>query len=259
MSKLTSLLISVLLFGTMAVFGEPELSGTSSELAEYLDDIPRTIVLNSKNELKVNADKAVVKLKLITESEKMSEAMNKMKNLRMMIKEKLLAAGILNKNVASSKFSSVPQVRWLSGKTKKHIVSNQYTIDINKQQHFDIIANLVDASEEIKFDNIKFMHTKDDSLRQEAISLAIKKLNKKELYFENELGLSLEMCDFSNSVMDLKEYQESVRRKFKIEYKMAFSKRINREEPVTEVKIDFDQLTYIAQMSAEYNINFNNK
>src|SRR5690242_12996660 len=55
------------------VHAEPELKGTPSELGNYLNTIPKTVLVTGEAEVKVPADRALVTLRVRTENHSLQE------------------------------------------------------------------------------------------------------------------------------------------------------------------------------------------
>src|SRR6476646_6204814 len=94
---------------TTAVFAEPELRGSPSELANYLKDIPKTVSVQGSAELKVQADQAVMSLSVRTEEKQLAMALRKNQSLRADIIASLSQHGIKGDQIKASQFSQTPK------------------------------------------------------------------------------------------------------------------------------------------------------
>ena len=91
------------------VFAQAELRGTETELTEFLPNVPRTMFVAGQAEVKVQADRAVVRLKVATTGKGLEQALQANQQARNKLLDFLRERGIPNGQVQSSKFSSTPK------------------------------------------------------------------------------------------------------------------------------------------------------
>ena len=89
--------------------GEPEIKGSATELAKFLTDDPRSVTIAGEAELKVQADRAVISLKVTTENKSLQEALGSNQELRINIAKALKDRGLADEQIQGSKFSSTPK------------------------------------------------------------------------------------------------------------------------------------------------------
>jgi len=70
-----AIFISLGLFLVPRLNAEPELKGSPTELALYLAGLPKTVAVTGESEVKVQADRAVVSLKVTTENRSLQDAL----------------------------------------------------------------------------------------------------------------------------------------------------------------------------------------
>src|SRR6266516_5249588 len=78
-----ALYILILIWLAVAgVSAEPELRGTPAELTAYLAGLPKMVSVTGESEVKLPADRAVITLKISTESKSLQEALRLNQEMR---------------------------------------------------------------------------------------------------------------------------------------------------------------------------------
>jgi uncharacterized protein YggE len=176
---------------TPVLFAEPELTGSPAELAGYLQDIPQTVRITGTAEKKVPADRAIIQLKVTTESRSMSDALNENRSLRANITKTLLMAGLTTNHVQAAQFSSTPQSGFFSDKIRKYTVENTMKATVINEEQFRAVAQLIDQHEEVTYEKTDFeLSTKKETERLLLAEACRDAVAKKNLY-ETELQVSL--------------------------------------------------------------------
>jgi Protein of unknown function (DUF541) len=81
---------------------EPELKGSPTELAPYLASLPKTVAVMGESEVKVQADRAVVSLKVTTENRSLQDALRFNQEIRNKIMNSLTDSGLATDRVQAS-------------------------------------------------------------------------------------------------------------------------------------------------------------
>ena len=132
-----NLLISLGLFlGTVVAVAQPELKGTATELAQYLNGVPRIVALRGEAELKQPADRAQVLLRVVTESKSLQEASRLNQEARARMLRTLAERGVPAERVQAAKFSSTPKYGVFSEKAKSYRVDNLVKISATDEKEF---------------------------------------------------------------------------------------------------------------------------
>ncbi len=197
-------LIPVLLIGFAAgaAFAEPELKGTPSELADYLAALPKTVNISAESEVKVQADRAYVKVKVSTEGRSLQEALNRNAALRQQISDELKKSGVPEQSISGSKFSSQPEYGMFSDKAKSYKIENTVRVMIADEAQFRLVAASIDAHAEASYDGVDFEDSKESENRQKAVAQACEAVTKKKQLYEDKLGVKLTPQSFSDNDMD---------------------------------------------------------
>src|SRR5436305_15089354 len=82
---------------------EPELKGSPTELAPYLAGLSKTVAVTGESEVKVQADRAVVSLKVSTENRSLQDALRLNQEIRNKIINALTDSGLAPDRVQPSK------------------------------------------------------------------------------------------------------------------------------------------------------------
>ena len=68
MKIILTALITILVCAGTTLHAEPEIKSTASELAQYLKAMPRTVTLTGESDVKMAADRAIVSIRVVTET-----------------------------------------------------------------------------------------------------------------------------------------------------------------------------------------------
>src|SRR6202000_2127203 len=104
-SMRTLTLLTALLAFQLTAHAEPEIKGTATELAQYINGVPKIVTVTGEAEVRVPAHRAVLSLRVITENRSLQEAFRLNLELRRRIAEALKKQGISADRIQASKFS----------------------------------------------------------------------------------------------------------------------------------------------------------
>ena len=184
-----------------AVFGEPELKGTPSELTAYLRGLPQSVTLIGESKVEVQADKAIVEISIKTENSFLEACLKSNQATRAAITAKLTEAGIDANKIVAEKFSSTPRYGFFSNKPSKYEVRNLVKITIADENDFQQVAKIVDQYTEVEYSGLSFKHSKEKEFKKQATDQAFDDLMKKKAEYENKLGITLTPRSFSEQLL----------------------------------------------------------
>ena len=197
MKRLFIILITCMFSGY--AWTEPELKGTPSELAGFLNGIPPTIEILGNSTINANADNAIVTLVVKTENEFLSGAIEANQIKREKVEKFLEANSFDPKNITSSKFSSTPEYGFFSEKPNNYKVNNAVLVTINSEKELFHISEAVDKFSDVFFVGTRFEHTEFEKYKSLALRKAIDNaLAKRELY-EKTLGAKLYVSEITEN------------------------------------------------------------
>ncbi len=173
------------------VQAEPELTGRPSELSRYLADIPQNVTLAGSAEIKVQADRAVVTLRVLSQDASLSQALKANQDLRATLRRALTQAGIPDERIIGSKFSSTPNYRLLDKKPSSYRVVHILMVSVDGEREFQEVARLIDTHREVEYEGLAFEHTRTEELKQQALAQACAELIRKQGLYERTLRITL--------------------------------------------------------------------
>jgi len=193
------LFATMLVTGCLAsvVFAEPEIKGTPTELTQYLDGIPKTVFVNGEAEVKVQADRAYVSLKVSSEARSLEDALAKNAALRQLVIDALKKNGIPEENIAGSKFASKPEYGMFSDKAKSYKIDNTIKVTIADESQLRVVASSIDEHSDVQYDGITFENSKEAETKREALAKALESTTAKKKLYEEKLGIKLTPITFS--------------------------------------------------------------
>ncbi|MFN7139688.1 MAG: SIMPL domain-containing protein [Limisphaerales bacterium] len=178
---------------------EPEIKGTPTDLAKYLANVPKTVQVTGESEVKVQADRAIITLKVITEDRSLENALRSNQSLRSRLTSQLVQAGVGQDAITGNKFSSTPKYGIFSDRARTYRVDNSVRITVQDEKQFQAVARLVDANPEIHYLGLDFEHSGKNDLRTKALSEASANAVARKRQYEEALGVRLTPVRFTES------------------------------------------------------------
>lgn len=241
-------LFTLLLILTPALFAEPELTGSPAELTGYLQDIPQTVRITGTAEKKLPADRAIIHLKVTTESRSMSDALSANRTLRADITKTLLLAGLATNHIEAAQFSSTPESGFFSDKIRKYTVKNTMKATVINEDEFRAVASLIDLHEEVSYEKTDFdLSTKKEAERLLLAEACRDAIAKKNLY-ETELQVSLSPHRFYEGNVSTSRPAPTVLRRQKVMYDSI------AEESFIPPPIQFEEMELNASINVDYRL-----
>ena len=195
--KLT-MCVSFVLAAT-AVAAETELKGTPDQLTAYLSGLPKLVSIVGESEVKVPSDRAVVTLKISTESKSLQESLRLNQEARGRVAAFLKENGFGTNQVQAARFSSTQKYGIFAEKAKSHRVDNFLKVTVRDEKDFQAVANAVDRWPEVHFLGIDFEHTNKEALKARAQVQACDNASERKKLFEEKLGVKLSPKRFSEA------------------------------------------------------------
>src|SRR5258708_1180152 len=178
--------LSLCILACSGVAADPALKGTASELTQYLNCLPKTVTITGEAEVKVPADKAIVSLKVTTESKAFEGALRSNQEVRGKLLGQLKKQGIAAERVQASRFSSTPRFGWFGEKAKSYRVDNLVKITVQDEKEFQIAASMVDSFPEVQYVGAEFELESKEALKAKVLAQACDSANdRKKTYEEN--------------------------------------------------------------------------
>lgn len=181
-----------------AVRAEPELKGTSAELATYLASVPGNVQIVGEGEIKMAADRALVSLRVDSENKSLAEALKDNQNTRARVVEFLKQQGIAPERVQVTPFSSTQRQAVFSDKVKSHKVSAILKVTTHDEQEFRSATRAVDQFSDVSFVQAEFEHSDKEALRAGATAKACDEVNRQKQIYEEKLGVKLVVKTIQN-------------------------------------------------------------
>lgn len=201
MNKLLSLSLAVTAATAFAGFSQPslgqaQLSGTPDELREFLHPRPNTVNISGEGELTAYKDIAKVSLLITSDERSLSAAMEVNQQLRLELIQGFVAAGIPAEDINNSKFSSSPQFGLFGRNPNSFEVSARMEIEVNSEEHLQLLAAAADEHDEVEFESTAFEHSEEDSFEDQVRESALQDVMAQKAYYESSLGLELQAINF---------------------------------------------------------------
>ena len=183
------------------LFADTEIKGTPAELSNYLSGIPKIVVIAGEAEVLAPADKAIVSLKVSTESKALHDTLRANQEIRSRLADYLQKQGIPADRVKPAKFSSTPKFGLFGEKAKSYRVDNLVKVAVQDEKELQIAASAVDSWSEVQFLGAEFEHVNKDALKAKAVAEACENAEKRRKLFEEKLGFKLAPTKFSGGAV----------------------------------------------------------
>lgn len=254
------LICLLLLTSAASLRAEPELKGLPGELTEYLKGVPKTVNIAGESEVKVEADKAIVSLRVRTEHKSFQEALRSNQGTRAKIIAFLKERGVTEDKIQAAKFSTAPQHAIFSDKVKNYIVDNILKITVHNEKEFQAIANAADNWSEAFYEGATFEHSDKQPVKLKALREACENATQRKKVFEDALGVKLVPKKFSESAVAEPFFQNRAR--YSGIYEGSPAKGLTAisgqggipPESMGEMMSSFGELIFKAQVSVEYSL-----
>ena len=182
------------------VVAEPELKGSPGELSGYLSTLPKMVHLTGEGEVKAQADRAIVSLKVSVENKQLQDALRGNEEVRRRVAAFLKDSGISADRVQAARFASTQKQSVFSEKAKSHRVESFLKVTVWDDKEFQAVASTVDRFPEVQYLGIDFEHSNTEALKMKATVAACENAGVRRKVFEDQLGVKLVPRGFSESV-----------------------------------------------------------
>jgi uncharacterized protein len=172
-------------------FAQARLEGTPSELSGILTNVPRTAAITGEAEVRVQADRAIISIKVSTSAKELGQALRANQQARSKLTDRLTGHGIAADQVRASKFSSTEKYSMFSEKVKSHRVDNLLKVTVRNEQEFQVVADAVDSIPEAQYLGLEFERSDKEDVKAKAIGEACDNASERSKVFEQKLGLRL--------------------------------------------------------------------
>jgi hypothetical protein len=258
MQKASLVCLGLLLSRACFFAAEPELKGTASELSQYLANAPKTVSIVGEAELKVAADRAVVSLKVSTDSKALHEALRANQESRLKLLTQLKKQGIPAEHIKESKFSSTPKFGWFGDKAKSYRVENLVKVTVLDEKEFQVVAAMVDNFPEVQFVGADFDSGDKEALKLKAAAMACDNADARKKVYEEKLGMKLTPVRFSAGPVSARRPHflmgdTAGEGKYSRSAGVSLSSSVPPAE-IEEVPASFGEIVLNAEMVVEYQV-----
>lgn len=240
-------LASVLLANTAT---STELSGTPEELRAFLQADTRTVVLSDRATEIGYSDIAKIRLAISTEARDLAAAIESNNSLRQSIAAELVAAGISEDDIHSSKYSASPQFGWFGDRPNSFEVVNSLEVTVKEQAQFQLVAEITDRNDDVRFTTAKFEHSEKEAYEQKVRDKVLEAILENQAYFEERLGLQLTPISFGFSDVYSSEGNFGAIEEIVVTSNRASSLAARAPAPAPT----FDEVTYSVSVSVTFAI-----
>ena len=231
---------------SLMVQAEPTMNGTPGELTGYLSKIPKIITITAEASEKVTARAAQIKLMVLTEAKQLSRALTENGQIRAEVRKQIKAAGIMDKDIVESKFSSTPEYGWFGDNPSAYKVENMISIKVSSEKQLIKVATIADKHERIHFVSSKALIENVENIKNTLIQKALQSSRKKAQLYEQNLAIKLVPVSFNESGFSVAG-QDRVRR-------VAKMRAPSYDEAAPESPARFGESKYSIAMTVNYRV-----
>lgn len=201
MLQLTSSLL--LLVALSPVLAEPQLRGSPAELTQYLLDDKKIMTIGADSEVRVQADKAIVTLRVKNKDSSFAVALQANRALRDKLRQRLVDARIPADSITFAKYASVPSYGWFDEKPSSYEISNEVTVAVRGEDEFVAVAAAMDAMKEVAYLGIEFQDSQKKANEAQALESALQAARVKQKLYEKTFEFALGVMRIHESPVEL--------------------------------------------------------
>lgn len=253
----TITLLTALLALQLIASAEPEIKGTATELAQYLNGVPKIVTVSGEAEVRVPAHRAVLSLRVTTDNHSLQEAFRRNSEVRQKIADGLSKEGISPDRIQSSRFSSTPKFGIFSDKAKSYRVENVMRVTVQDEKEFQAATSVVDAYPEVQFEGVEFEYADRAALKQQALAKAIDNASERAKVYEEKLALKLTPASFTEeTVLPMNPMNANYpNRAIGFSSSAATAGQPDAAEASAEESVSsFGELVYTARVNVDYSV-----
>lgn len=161
-----------------------------------LTNVPRDAQITGESELKVQADRAVLTVKVSTTARELGAALRSNQEARNKLADQLARHGIPGDAIKASKFSSTEKYGVFTEKVKSHRVNNLLKVTVRNEKEFQTVADVIDSLPEAQYLGAEFERSDKEEMKAKAIAAACENANRRKEVFEEKLGVKLNVRRF---------------------------------------------------------------
>jgi len=178
---------------------DPELKGTLADLAAILTNAPRTATILGEAETKVQADTAIMTVKISVTARDLGQAIRMNEQARSKFIELVTKRGLPPTTVQTSKFSSTEKSSLFSDRARSHRVDNLLKVTVKNESEFQVVADATDALSEARYVGLDFKRSDEEQVKGRAIAQACDNAEAQKKVFEQKLGVKLTPRSFGGT------------------------------------------------------------
>lgn len=250
-------LLFIVSWAAVQAFAQPELSGSPSELRQFIHPAGNLVTITGSAEETAYSDTAIVSLIITTKKDLLSESIAVNADLREQVTQVLVESGVASDSIKSSKFSSSPQYGWFGKKPSSYEVVNRMAITIDDTNHLTAIAEVADRYSEVELSGTEFNHSKKYEFNQLVREKALNDILAQKAFYEESLGVTLTAIGFR----DFRVQETATRGGFMLEEVMVTARRVEqdyyssaKEVYIPDAQPSFDEIQYQANLTVEFEI-----
>lgn len=252
---------AILAAGVMAIMptwvgAQAELKGSPEELRNFLHPREKIVTLKAESEEVAYSDKATISLVVKTKGKQLAVSIQRNADLREEIRTALLDAGILNKDINNSKFSSSPQYGWFGDQPDSYEVINRVAITITQELQLKTVAALVDKFDEVSMVSTEFKHSKKDDYLSKVKEQALTKIMLQKTIYEDSLNVTLIPVNFRDERIHYAATR-GARALDEVVVSAAVTKMSSRAESYAaepKAATSFDETKYTANIAVDFKV-----
>ncbi|HXI69581.1 MAG TPA: SIMPL domain-containing protein [Verrucomicrobiae bacterium] len=252
-----SILAGLVLLAGFTSFAEPEIKGTASELAHYLNAVPKTVRITGEAEIRVPAHRAILSLRVVTENRSLQEALRANLEIRGKLADYLKNLGMPAERIQAAKFSSTPKFGMFGEKAKSYRVENVMRISVQDEKEFQAATGVVDKWSEVQFDGAEFEYADKELQKQNAIAKACENAGERLKIYEEKIGVKLVPETFSEGEVEKRNAGPAnygLSKAVGYDRSLAPGASMVSEPAAEEAISSFGEIVYTAKVSVEYTV-----
>ena len=173
---------------------EPELTGTPSQLKEYLSDIPQVITLNGQVDLPVDADRVIFTLSIATEGETLDGALKALRGKKDDVVKGLKAKGVAPEKILTLNLPVVPLYRVATAdKSERFKAATYVRVCVDNDKDFEVAADFINSTKEVVYEGMTYELVDETGPKVKALEMICADIERRKQVYEAKFGILLKL------------------------------------------------------------------
>jgi uncharacterized protein YggE len=190
---------------------EPELTGTPTQLKDYLSDVAQVITLTGQEDLQVNADRVIFTLSIATEAETLDGALKALREKKDSVVKGLKAKGVAPEKILTMNLPVVPLYRVATAdKSERFKAATYVRVCVDNDKDFEVASDFINAAKEVVYEGMTYELVDETGPKVKALETICADIDRRKQVYEAKFGVLLKLKGLKEEAEFLKGEQVQI-------------------------------------------------